>query len=117
MNRCQVVLVQKNDMVAHLPLTGELGWDLAELCSAFNAFRKLELLDLRGNMANSGSGEVSSPLHKPISLFVPVADNGLGVRAATQLARVLPDNCRLRVIKCKWYSGVVLVCVRWHHDL
>ena len=40
-------------MVAHLPLTGELGSDLAELCSAFKAFQKLELLDLRGNVANS----------------------------------------------------------------
>ena len=53
MNRGQFVLVQKNDMVAHLPLTGDLGSDLTELCSAFKAFQKLEFVDLRGNMANS----------------------------------------------------------------
>merc|ERR1712032_1016477 len=45
----------------------------AELCSAFKAFQKLTLLDLR--------------------------DNGLKVRAATHLACVIPDNCRLRVVK------------------
>ena len=91
-------------MVAQLPLTGDLGSNLTELYSAFKAFQKLKLLDLRGDIANSEYCDNKSngkSLHKPMSLCVPVADNGLGVRAATHLARVLPDNCRLRVIKCK----------------
>ena len=101
-------------MVAHSPLTGELGSDLTEVCSVFKTFRKLRLLDLRGNMATS---EYCSIINPTVTLCinqchsVSVADNGLGVSAATHLDRVLPDNCRLRVIKCKQCSGAVLVCV------
>ena len=62
-------------------------------------------------MSNCENNDIRSfsgyALHKPMSLCVFVTDNGLGVRAATQLARVLPDNCRLRVITCKWCSEVV----------
>ena len=80
-------------MVAHLPLTGELGSDLTELCKAIKAFQKLRLLDLRGNVTNSEKYAIVTPvvtLHQPMSFRVSVADNGLGGRAATQLARVLP---------------------------
>ena len=101
-------------MVVHLLLTGELGSDLNELCSAFNAFQKLELLDLRGNVANSEKYAIVTPvvtLRQPISFCVSVADNRLGCHAATQLTCVLPDNCRLRVITCKWYWEVECVCV------
>ena len=99
-------------MVAHLPSTGDLGSDLTELCTAFKAFQKLELLDLRGNMANSeycGIAAYVVTLCISQCHSVSVADNNLSVRAATQLARVLPIKCRLRVVKCKWCSEVVWV--------